>query len=110
MNTLTECIDAALVATRDLRTKLEDGDLVGCVDLLEKREKALADFRDVYDRSSEEERARHHGLLEDLVKADEVIGQLADGQRLAAAAELARTPHAHRESTEPVNACLDRRA
>ena len=110
MSALSDCINAALGATRDLRTRLEAGDLVGCAEMLEKRDLVLAEFREVYDGSSGEERTRHRGLLADLVEADEEIRKLAEGRRLDAAAGLASSPRAPKESTEPLNACLDRRA
>lgn len=110
MRSLAGSIDTVLGATRDLRTKLEAGDLAGCADLLEMREKALAEFREIYDGSSTEERTRNQELLAVMVRDDEEIRNLADAQRLEAAGDLARSPHVNYDSNEPVNACLDRRA
>jgi phage shock protein A len=107
---LARHIHAALEATRQLETQLATGDLVGSAALLDKRERILADFRDAHRRSSERDRRTHHGLLEELVRADENLRRSADRSLAEAASRMNRSPLPQSDRTEPLTACLDRKA
>lgn len=103
-------IRKALEATRLLSNALSAGDLVKCAALLEDRERILAELADAHRTATHEERDRHRTDAAELLRADEILRERAEGELANAAGAMVRPPSPRTDRPEPLNACLDRKA